>query len=217
MKHFKHQAMIFANKLYYFFFIILFLLMLTKCASSEKNMRVSQFNFDYKGESYVIRSSYCPDDPASCNELIGNNFIAVDFNQDRFMDKIIKGNIPLSEAQEIYDYCLGILERQNKLEEINRKLFEYFVKKTDFDYTITTFYGRSGSPFNEFKITDKRKPLTTQIYIFNDNNADGVLNDSIKGNFKIQEAQIEYERIIEKGLKENELLKSNDMVLVKIK
>lgn len=217
MKSLKNQLKILPNKYSYFFVYLLLFIIFTNCSSVEKNMRVSQFDFIYEGENYIIRSSYRPDDPASSNEIIGNNFIAVDFNQDRFMDKVIKGDIPLSKAQEIYDYCLSILERQNKLEEVNRKVFEYFVRKADFDYTITTFYGKNGIPFNEFKITDKRKIFTTETNIYNDTNADGILNDIIKGNMKIEYAQIEYEKIIQKGLKENELLKSNDMILVKIK
>jgi hypothetical protein len=87
-----------------FTFIIFTVLTLNGCVSSD--LKISEFKFKYNDKDYIIRSAYCPDNTASCNQLIGNDFIAVDMNQDRIIDKINKGNVSLSEAQAIYDYSL---------------------------------------------------------------------------------------------------------------
>ena len=70
------------------FFPVIFssVIFISGCVSSD--LQVSEFRFKYNNKDYIIRSSYCPDNPASCNQLIGNDFIAVDMNQDRIIDKI---------------------------------------------------------------------------------------------------------------------------------
>ncbi len=57
---------------------ILLILVLTSCTAS--NLKVSEFKFVYDNQSYVVRSAYCSGNPESCNQLIGDKFIAVDMN-----------------------------------------------------------------------------------------------------------------------------------------
>ena len=79
---------------------------------------------------------YCPDNPQSCNHLIGNDFVAVDLNQDRIIDEIIRGDISKYEAQIIYDYSLELLEKENKLNQVRDKSNEskYILTKLNFTF-----------------------------------------------------------------------------------
>jgi hypothetical protein len=187
---------------------------LSGCYSSE--LKVSEFEFNYNNENYIIRSAYCPNNPESCNQLMGADFIAVDMNQDRIIDDILKGDITLSEAQEIYDYSLDILSKQGKINEINRESKKYLIEGDDYDLEIISFFPRSKSPFNEFKVFEQRNQIfNIREYIFVDNNADGKLDEFLKGSMKIEEAQKHYSILIKKGLENNNLIKMDQFIVVK--
>jgi hypothetical protein len=187
---------------------------LSGCYTSE--LKVSEFEFNYNNDNYIIRSAYCPDNPESCNQLIGADFIAVDMNQDRIIDDIIKGDITLSEAQEIYDYSLDILSKQGKINEINRESKKYLSEEDDYGLEMISFFPKSKSPFNEFKVIEQKNQFfNTREYIFVDNNADGNLDQLLKGSMKIKEAQKYYSILIKKGLENNNLIKTDEFIVVK--
>ncbi len=193
---------------------ITLILIFTSCVSSE--LRVSQFEFIYNNQNYIVRSAYCPGNPESSNQLIGDNFLAVDMNQDRVIDKITSGDISFAEAQEIYDYCLNLLERENKLGEVNRENKKYTLSELDYNYDIKTFYPKINSPFNEFTITDKRGGRDYHIVsILLDEKADGLLDELLKGGVLINEAQVDYDRVLLKGLKSKGLKKVNGSIFIK--
>ena len=79
-------------------------------------------------------SAYCPGNPESCNQLSSENFIAADLNQDRIIDEIISGDVTLGEVQEIYDYCLNLLESQNKLSQIKKEDKKYTYSDFEFNF-----------------------------------------------------------------------------------
>jgi hypothetical protein len=163
----------------------------------------------------MIRSAYCPGNPESCNQIIGNDLIAVDLDQDRIIDEIKKGNASLIEAQQIYDYCLNILESQNKLNKVSSTAERYFLSEAKFDYEIKTLYPKVNIPINEFTITDKRSSLGLyKISVFLDEGADGVLDKIIKGDFPLEEAQADYDRIILEGLSGKDLKRIDDAIVV---
>ena len=178
-------------------------------------MRISEFNFVHNGNSYLVRSSYCPNNPKSCNQLIGDDFVSVDLNQDRIMDKVTKGNINLSEAQEIYEYCLNLLEREGKLNEISNKTNEFTLKESDYTFCIKSFFSND-SPFNQFTIVEKRAGFNQdRISIFIDHESDGKLNEVLKGGFLIETAQLMYKKTIDSGLKQGKLREVNENIFVK--
>ena len=194
--------------------LLISLIFINSCASSD--LRVSEYKFKYNEKDYIIRSAYCPDNPSSCNQLIGEDFIAVDMNQDRIIDKINKGEISLAEAQRIYDYSLNLLKNQNKLNEVGREDKKYLYSERNFDYEIKTFTPQLGEAFNEFKLVDKRGIVfnyKTSIYI--DENADGNLDKTLKGEFLINEAQKKYKMIITSGVADQQIVKKNGSFLVK--
>lgn len=198
------------------FLIILpnFIFLLLGCTSSE--LRVSEFEFEYKNQKYIIRSAYCAGNPESCNQIIGDDVIAVDQNQDRIIDKIIMGSYSLAEVQDIYDHCLNLLERQNKLNEIDSSLNGYYVIDGDNEFEIRTLYSDLKTIFNEFKIIEKKgwgkSPI---INVFVDKNSNGILDERIKGKISLEEAQVFYSKVIERGLSERELVRADSIISVK--
>ncbi|GBD91582.1 hypothetical protein BMS3Abin04_02314 [bacterium BMS3Abin04] len=186
---------------------------LSGCSSSR--LKVAEYEFVYNGDNYVLRSTYSPGNPESHNSLIGRNFVAVDINQDGTMDKVIKGNITLSEAQEIYDYSLGMLEKQGKLNEINKKSKEFIFNKSYYKFSIKSFSSKSG-PFNEFTVVNKKPSLYSfKTSIFIDRGADGKLDEILKGGILLEKAQKMYNETISEGLKKSKLVKKEGIILVK--
>ena len=194
--------------------IIIILFILTSCISSQ--LRVAEFEFVYKNSKYKIRSAYCQGNPESCNQLSSDNFIAADLNQDRIIDEIISGDVSLSEVQEIYDYCLNLLESQNKLSQINKEGKKYIFSDYEFNFEIHTLYPKTNMPLNQFTIADKRKgKVYYKISVFMDKDADGTLDELLKGQVGFKEAQAMYERIIEIGLSKDKLEQINNNILVR--
>ena len=195
-------------------FSLLLNLLLTNCFSSE--LKISQFEFRYNNQDYLVRSAYCSGNPESCNQLIGKEFVAVDMNQDRVIDKITRGAIALVEAQEIYDYCLNLLEKENKLSEVSRENNIFLLREADYDYEIKTFYPKGSDSFNEFTVTDKKEGSDyNKVSILIDYKADGTLDVLLKGGVLVEEAQAHYHRVIVKGLTTDKLKKEGDTIVVK--
>lgn len=193
---------------------LLFFLLLTNCTSSD--LKVSEFKFEYNNKQYTIRSTYCPNNPESCNQIMGKDIVAVDLNQDRVIDKIIMGNYSLAEAQKIYDFCLESLEKQNKLNRVNSAINGYYVVDREKDFEIRTMNTELKSIFNEFKIIEKKdwgSSLIINVYV--DNNSNGQLDERIKGEISLADAQDFYSTIINRGLSERELIKVNNIITVK--
>jgi len=183
---------------------------------STPKFSISEYEFSYNNQSYLLKSAYCQDNPESCNQLIGDNFIAIDMNQDRIIDKITKGKISLAEAQEIYDYCLASLEKEGKLNEVNRDNKSFVFNDSEYNYEIKSFHPDLNSAFNEFYITDKKNgPNYSKTSVLIDHNADGKLDELLKGGILTDGAQSHYNKVIEIGLKQEKLIKINSLIVVK--
>jgi len=195
-----------------FIFLVFF-----SCSSLNQDLRVSGFRFTFEGNDYYIRSIYCPNNPQSCNHLIGKDFEAVDMNQDRVIDKIVKGDVTIHETQEIYSYSLDLLERENKLSVINKdtKEFRYTIKKPNLIFEITSFQPAVGDPFNQFKVIQQRGGIGQDISLFNDIKADGSLDEKLDGTILIVDAQKYYQETIEEGVRDNKISRVDDLIRVR--
>ncbi|VAX15972.1 hypothetical protein MNBD_IGNAVI01-883 [hydrothermal vent metagenome] len=207
------------NKLMKPFFSIIFILLFSlSCSSSEQNLQVSGFRFTYDGNKYFIRSiNNCPDNTQSCNYLIAQNFKAVDLNQDRVIDKIIRGDVTIHEAQKIYSYALNLLEKQNKLSVMNKEdeKFQYTITRPYIVFQITSFQTGKDNLFNQFRIVQKRGDSKQDISLFNDLKADGNLDERLKGNFSIDNAQKYYKETIDEGVRANRIIAADSLIRVK--
>jgi hypothetical protein len=201
-------------------FFLLFLLSISTfygCATQKPQLRASQYRFSYNEEAYRIRSIISDDRSQSYNELVGKDFLAADFDQDRIIDCIMLGEAKLSEVQKIYEYGLDRVTQENKLQVRNPAISRYLHEDNSFQIEMRSFRPTDGRPFNEFRIIDKRQMVAPQPIILVDRNADGTLDEVLKGETSLENAQSHYAEVIEEGLLKGELVKVNGSILVKEK
>jgi len=192
---------------------ILLIILFSSCSSSE--LKVAEFEFIYQNQKYILRSAYCSGNPKSCNQIIGNDLVAVDLNQDRIIDKVISGNLNISEAQLIYDYCLNILEKEGKITEVNRSNHTFHYVDNGINYEIKSFTPEGSNPFNQFSIIKSLPTNKKQQNIFIDDNCNGTLDIKLKGSMNLPAAQLQYSKVINLGLRKNKLTKLNSLIMVK--
>lgn len=196
---------------------LLSIFMFCGCANQKSQIHASQYRFNYEGEAYRIRSISAEDKTEFYNELVGANFLAVDFDQDRVIDRIMLGEASLNAAQKIYDYGLDQLTRENRLQLRLPVVQRYVHEGCDTHREIISFRPANAPPFNEFKIVDKRQMVSPDLIVVVDQNADGKLDEVLKGTIKLEDAQSQYAEAIEAGLQRGELIKVNHTILVKEK
>lgn len=187
------------------------------CASHKPQIRAAQYRFTYEGEAYRLRSISSENTTEFYNELVGANFVAVDFDQDRILDRILLGEVGLAEAQKIYEHGLEKLAKENKLEVRVPRVSRYVHEKNDFQVEIRSFRPANAQPFNEFVITDNRPVSCPETIIIVDHHADGTLDETLKGSATPEKFQSQYAKAIEAGLQKGELIKVNQAILVKEK
>lgn len=196
---------------------LLSILALSGCANQKPQLRASQYRFSYNDEVYRLRSISSENTTEFYNELVGTNFVAVDFDQDRILDRILLGEVSLTEAQKIYEHGLEKLAKENKLEVRVPRVNRYVHEKNDFQIEIRSFRPANAQPFNEFVITDNRPVACPQTVIIVDHHADGTLDETLKGSATPAEFQAQYARALEAGLQKGALIKANQAILVKEK
>ena len=196
--------------------IILLILLFFNCASQKPVRSVSQYSYDLDNEAYYIRSVVDNDKGESWNELIGENFTAIDMDQNQTIDRIASGDISLADAQKIYETGLKQLSLENKLKvklPLNNK---YVFQNDEFNYEIKSFLPTNAQPFNEFKIVTKH-PVNPEVVVYVDHQADGVLDEILKGSMPIEKAQEKYSEMIKVGLQKGKLIQVNNTITVKEK
>jgi hypothetical protein len=196
---------------------LLILFALCGCATQKPQLRASQYRFNYGDEAYRLRSISSEDTMAFYNELVGANFVAVDFDQDRILDRILLGEVSLSEAQKIYEYGIDKLAKENKLEVRVPRVNRYVHEKNDFQVEIRSFRPANAQPFNEFVITDNRPVACPETIVIVDHRADGTLDEVLKGAATPEKFQSQYAKAIEAGLQKGELVKVNQAILAREK
>ena len=192
----------------------LFLLLINNCASTKGQTKVSQFRFTYNDQVYRIRCISLENENKCYNEIMGKGFIALDLDQDRNVDHIKIGDIAIDEAQLIYDFGLNLLASENRLKEREDISKQYVYENDDYVFKIRSFRPENSNPFNELKIFDKQYESLPETGIMIDQNADGSLDDVLKGSLVINAFQKKYTDILDKGLKKAKLVKRDNMILV---
>lgn len=192
-------------------------IILTYCANRKPTIRATYYNFDYDGEKYHIRSLASTDKALSRNEVIGKNFVAIDYDQDRFIDEIGLGEVSLANAQIIYEHALAALTMENKLQVVSPKISRYQYANSEYSYEIKSFYSDNTEPFNEFKMINNRQIVSAKITVGIDRKADGTLNEIVDDTMSLEKLQTLYAEIIQVGLKNNELIQVDSRILVKEK
>ena len=197
--------------------LFLIVLMFCGCAHQKPKVSVSQYKFDFNDKTYRIRSIFSGDKANSYNELIGEKFMVADYDQDRIIDCVLLGEVSLNEAQEIYEYGLNEVSKEKKLQVRNPSIDRYLHEKNDLQLEIRSFRPTNAQPFNEFKITDTRPLVSPEIIVIVDQNADGTLDEVLKGTVTLEKFQSQYSEAIAAGLQKGDLIKVNGTILVKEK
>jgi hypothetical protein len=184
---------------------LLGIFMLYGCASRKPQIIVSTYSFNFEGELYRINSVSLGDKEQPFNQLVGKDFVAVDFAHDRIIDRIAAGNVSRDEAQRIYEYGIDTAAKENKLRQQKPVVNPYVDEDADFYYMIRSL-----------RLIDKHR-VSPRIMVIVDQKADGTLDEVLKGTVTVEEVQSLYSEVIEGGLKKRELIKVDDMILVKEK
>jgi len=188
---------------------------LNSCTTSNPVMRISNYRYDYEENDFRIRSVNCEQQEECYNELIGENFLAVDLNQDRIIDRIVMGEAELAEAQRIYEYGLDLLAKEHKLEEHRTEVTQYQEMELCCSNEIKSFHLRDADTFNEFILTENRETDNPVITVAIDQEADGTLDAIIKGSAVLEALQLKYAAMISTGLETGRMIKINETVVVK--
>ena len=202
------------NILLIFSLLLINIFVYYNCA--EKPVHGSTFyNFEYDGENYRIRSVSVENNGYSYNELIGKEFIANDYDQDGYIDKITIGDIGITYAQKIYEQALSLLAGQKKLQEIKPTYHKYQSTNSEYSYEIKSFQPNNAEPFNQFKVVEKEMKTQPGFIMGVDQRANGRIDTVVVGSMSLEEIQTLYSNVLEKGLQNRELIKTGDMIIVK--
>jgi len=209
------QTLSWIKRAYSFITVILFYAFLFQGCASEKHVQSTEYStYEYKGQQYRIRSVYSSDKDSTFNELVGRKFLAKDYDQDGYIDEITLGDISKKEAQEIYDYTLMMLDSDSKLRQVVATSNVYQYEDSNYKYEIKSFQPEGAEPFNQIKIFEDGHNLNPPVTVGVDQNADGIVDEIIKGNIPLEKFQKLYSAVTKYGLEENELIKVDNMILV---
>lgn len=194
--------------------LVLSILLLTGCATVTPGVRIYQYQFELDNEIYRIRSIDSADDDLASNELIGSSILAVDFDQDGVLDQITVGEKDLHEVQQIYEHGINDLSQKNKIQERNPQNHRFIVESQGFLLEIKSFRPENAPPFNEFKIHRRYVKQNQVVAVAIDQNADGILDQRIKGTQRLEDIQAQYSMAIDAGLRQETLRKTDSRILV---
>jgi len=202
------------QKMFLLFSFLLLFSFFYSCSATKPLNTATYFRFNFDDEAYRIRSVSSVDNGNSYNELIGKDFVAIDYDKDRIVDKITLGKAKLADAQKIYDYGLNILIQKDMIQIYSVNTIDYIQENSEYDYQIKSFHPDGAEPFNEFKIIRKHELTDTEIILI-DKNADGTVDEVLKGPVhEVTDYQDRYNYVINAGLEKNKLVKKGEQVFV---
>ncbi len=184
--------------------------------SCSPKLQIFKYSFIYNGKSYTIKSSNQSGKSGIGNQIIGEDFIAIDIDQDRIIDKISKGETNIDYAQEVYDYCLQLLEKSGKLKVKDSDIKRYHTTIDNYSCTIKFFNPNDTTVFTEFNLSTIQpfyNKNLTNIYL--DKNADTKLDEILQGTIPLKKAQKEYEKVIQEGVKNRKLKLKNGILMIR--
>ena len=192
------------------FLFLISLLIVVGCASTEPRMESSKFQFQYEGMTYEI-IGLTSSDGESLNDLVlrdGREIIlwARDENQDGEMNRIMRGDISLEEANEIYRAGIRLADEQGKYQQKpHPRTFEFADEQ--FIYSVITVLGESGSNYNTFSAYNIETEIVTKM---RDSNLNGQLDENQFESEEYIQWQRIYERALKKGVNDRRIEKTDE-------
>ncbi|MDZ7757687.1 hypothetical protein [Rhodohalobacter sp.] len=184
------------------FLLLMSLLIVMGCASTEPRTESSKFEFQFEEQTYEIIGLVSPDGE-SLNDLVLRDgreivFWARDQNQDGAMDRVMRGDISLERANEIYKAGIRLAAEQGKYEQKpHPRTFEFVDEQ--YIYTLVTVMGDSESSYNLFSVYNIETEVETKM---RDSNHNGRLDENQFESEEYIRWQRLYKRALEKGVNE---------------
>lgn len=181
--------------------IVLILLFLIGCKTTQPEIRLGRYSFEFKSKNYSIES-VTPNDVEGYNIVTRREedslvFRAVDKEQDGVLDELSVGNMALEQAQEIYQ--AGIAEGE-KRGYIKKRTFarEYKTNIGGDRFILSTYILALGETYNKLFYYEIMRNREVEIV---DLEADGIV-DRVEGETEILGYyQKIYREIINRGLR----------------
>jgi hypothetical protein len=197
---------------------VILLLVLNGCSTvSGPKVEIGGYSFLFDGREYRIES-VTPNYSEGYNILSlrdGDRLLlkGIDKEQDGKLDELVAGSIPLEEANAIY--CEGIREGDER-GYLKKRTFAREYKTTDpiYSYVLATYVLALGEIYNKLTISNKQIFQETAILV--DQEADGQLDRIDHGLDSIQHYQKLYQEVLNRGMKENKIVRSGKRFLVVI-
>ncbi|MDZ7338455.1 MAG: hypothetical protein ONB30_07945 [candidate division KSB1 bacterium] len=185
------------------------------CAPPPRGPEVALVAFESGGQRYRLRSVYSPRGGESFNELIGPQCVVRDNDQDGVLDALVLGECSLAEAQRVYEEALSTLAAQNRLRHVQPVGRVYRRDTGQFSYQLKTLQAEAGRYVNEFVVTRSGSTFSPSLAVAVDEDADGFLDNLVKGTLPLSEVQRMYQQCIELGFRQQRLMRMEGKVLVK--
>ncbi len=193
----------------------LILLFISACVATKSRHQKSFYVFEYQGKKYGIRSINNPRAGDNRNELVANGLLAVDYDQNRYIDEVIFGDLNLEQAQSIYQYGISKIEAENKLKVVTPDFISFQYRNTKYSYEIRSFVTSGDNTFNQFRLYKDDPLMSNPIIICNDHNADGKLDVVIEGNETLADLQSKYMDIIRLGMRNAKIIRTGNSYMVR--
>ena len=196
------------------FLILLPLFMFMGCASTEPRIESSKFEFQFENETYEI-IGLVSSDGESLNDLVLRDdreivFWARDDNQDGAMDRVMRGEISLERANEIYRAGIRLADEQGKYQQKpHPRTFEFV--EDQYIYTLVSVVGDSEDSYNLFAVYNVETKVEVKM---RDSNRYGQLDkDQFEHEEYIQWQRL-YERALEKGVDERRVRQTEEGIYI---
>ena len=173
---------------------------------------LSYFEFEMNGKTYQILSVNSPAKGQPYNQLIGDDFIAIDIRQNQNIDKVLIGDPnKIDEYMKIYKHGIQQALEKGKLKE-KEDIFSYNYSTSMKYFNVITYFPARGNPHNEFIYIEAftMKRVIKAI----DRNADGKLDIITSGFYDMNRLQKEYLKFLKNGISKNRIAYKNGMYLV---
>ena len=198
--------------------IILIITVIMGCGATRAPIKSKGFSFQYEGTTYHIESM-TPPKKEGYNMLVhkeGNQIMlrAIDKEQDGMIDEVVQGNISLKEADAIYKKGIATAKVSGNFKK-RKYLRAYRTSDLLNDYELSTFILTVGDTYNRLAIVNK-KTLDEETVVV-DLTADGHLNKMEKGSENVAYYQKLYQKILDQGLKEGRIIKTDGMYQVALR
>lgn len=198
--------------------IIVIMTIIIGCGATRAPIKSKSFSFQHEGTTYYIESM-TPQKKEGYNMLIHKErnqimFRAIDKEQDGMINEVVQGNISLREADAIYKKGIATAKVSGNFKK-RKYLRAYRTSDLFNDYELSTFILTVGETYNRLAIVNK-KTLDEETIVV-DLTADGQLNKMKKGSENMAYYQKLYQKILDWGLKEGMVIKTDGMYQVALR